>query len=71
MTTMNNQISTTEYLALKSYKAPTPTDYESAITRLAQEKVELEIKLSEIKHIIGLYEFDDVFKIALIKRALK
>ena len=68
---MNNQISTAEYLALKSYKAPTPTDYESAITRLVQEKVELEIKISEIKNIIGLYEFDDVFKIALIKKALK
>ena len=64
---MNNQISTAEYLALKSYKAPT----ESAITKLASEKVELEIKISEIKNIIGLYEFDDVFKIALIKRALK
>lgn len=63
---MNNSIST-----VKNYKAPTPTEYESAITRLAQEKVELEIKLSEIRNILALYEFDDVFKLALIKKALK
>ena len=64
---MNNSITTTEYLALKSYKAPT----ESAITKLAAEKVELEIKISEIKNILALYEFDDVFKLALIKKVLK
>ena len=64
---MNNNYTTAEYLALKSYKPPT----ESAITRLASEKVELEIKISEIRNIIGLYEFDDVFKIALIKKVLK
>lgn len=47
----NNSISTEEYLKLKNYKAPTSTDYESAISKLAQEKVELEAKLSEIKNI--------------------
>ena len=70
---MNNQITTAEYLALKSYKAPTPTDYESAITKLATEKVELEAKLDEIRNILSLsfHEFDCPFKLALIKRALK
>ena len=72
-TQFSNSISTAEYLALKSYKAPTPTDYESAITRLVQEKVALESKLDEIRNILSLsfHEFDDVFKIALIKKALK
>ena len=66
---MNNQISTAEYLALKSYKAPT----ESAITKLAAEKAALEAKLDEIRNILSLsfHEFDCPFKLALIKRALK
>lgn len=70
---MNNSISTTEYLKLKNYKAPTPTDYESAIAKLAAEKVAIEAKLYEIRNILSLslHEFDDVFKLALIKKVLK
>ena len=64
-------ISTEEYLKLKNYKAPTSTDYEAAISKLAQEKVELEAKLEEIRNIISLYDFNDTFKLALIKKALK
>ena len=70
---MNNNYTTEEYLKLKSYKAPTPTDYESAITKLASEKVALEAKLDEIRNILSLslHEFDCPFKLALIKKVLK
>lgn len=70
---MNNMISTEEYIKLKNYKAPTSTDYESAIAKLVADKVELEAKLDEIRNIIGLsfHEFDCPFKLALIKKALK
>ena len=64
-------ISTTEYLELKNYKAPTSTDYESAIAKLVADKVELEIKLSEIKEIVSTYEFTEPFKLALIKKVLR
>ena len=71
MKNYNNQITTAEYLALKSYKPPTHLDYETAIAKLASEKVALETKLQEIKNILSSYELTEVFKLALIKQVLK
>lgn len=53
------------------YRPPTTNDYDKAIKTLIKEKCEVEVKLERIKEIIKTYEFNDDFKITLIKTILK
>jgi len=54
-----------------SPRIPTALDYETAIARIAAEKVALETTISDIKEILAQKDFNESFQLILIRRLLK